>query len=137
MREFMMMDEALAFTTPGDLEGALSGTVEVATTPLSSSWRHIKFIYHHQQTDLCTNPNRVCVCVRAPFHLSQVCEPPLRYDGPPPQLVDADVVGGRGHGGLQVVVVAERSSRHPDGELHPADARALYGCDTQTTPMTN
>lgn len=129
------MDEALAFTTPGDLQGALSGTVEEATTLLSSSWWHVKIVNHHQQTDLCTNSNHLCVC--EPFHLSQVCEPPLRYDGPPPQLVDVDVVGGRGHGGLQVVVVAERSPCHPDGELHPAEAGALDGCDTQTAPMTN
>lgn len=66
MREFMMMDEALAFTTPGDLEGALSLTVEEATTLLSSSWWHIKFINHHQHTDLCTNPNSVCVCAVSP-----------------------------------------------------------------------
>lgn len=61
-------------------------------------------------------------------HLSQVCEPPFWYDGSPPQVVDVDVVGGRGHGGLQVVVVAEGSPGHPDGKLHPAHPRTLDGC---------
>lgn len=61
-------------------------------------------------------------------HLCQVGEPPLRDDGPPPQLVDVDVVGRRGHGSLQVVIIAECSPGHSDGELHPAQARALDGC---------
>lgn len=37
IRELMMTEEALAFTTPGDLEGPLSTTVERLTAPLSSS----------------------------------------------------------------------------------------------------
>ena len=36
--------------------------------------------------------------------------------------------GGRGHGGLQVVVVAEGSSGHPDGKPHPAHPRTLQRC---------
>lgn len=39
MRELMMTEEALAFTTPGDLQGPLSGTEERLTAPLSSSYR--------------------------------------------------------------------------------------------------
>lgn len=38
MREFMMTDEALAFTTPGDLVGPLSDAAEGVTEPISSSW---------------------------------------------------------------------------------------------------
>ena len=46
MREFMMMEEALVFTTTGDLEGALSNAVDLLTAPLSSSWweKHIIII---------------------------------------------------------------------------------------------
>ncbi|PWA24384.1 hypothetical protein CCH79_00011945 [Gambusia affinis] len=62
------------------------------------------------------------------FYLSQLGELPLRYYRPPPQVVDADVVGRRGHGGLQVVVVAEGPSSHSDGELHPTHPRTLDGC---------
>jgi len=73
----------------------------------------------------------VCVCV---CYLGQVCEPPVRYDGSSPQVVDADVVGGRGHGGLQVVVVAQGPARHTQGQPHPG---ALDGChDKQTIRHT-
>lgn len=68
-------------------------------------------------------PGRVCVS-----HLGQVREPPFRDDGSSPQVVDVDVVGGRGHGGFQVVVVAEGASGHSDGKLHPAHPRTLDGC---------
>lgn len=71
----------------------------------------------------------MCVVRRSVVsHLSQVCELPVWYDRSSPQVVDVDVVGGRGHGGLQVIVVAEGSSGHPDGKLHPAHPGALYGC---------
>lgn len=63
-----------------------------------------------------------------PPHLRQARELPLRDDGSSPQVVDADVVGRRGHGGLQVVVIAEGSPGHPDGKPHPAHPRILYGC---------
>lgn len=64
--------------------------------------------------------------------LGQVCEPPLWYDRSPPQVVDADVVGGCGHGGFQVVVIAERTPGHPDRQPHPSDPRTLDGCGPKT-----
>ena len=64
--------------------------------------------------------------------LGQVCEPPLWYDGSPPQVVDADVVRRRGHGGFQVVVVAERTAGHSDRQLHPTHPRTLNGCGPKT-----
>lgn len=63
-------------------------------------------------------------CVRKP-HLSQMCELPFWYDGSSPQIVDVDVMWWCGHGGLQVVIVTERSSSHPNRKLHPTHSRTF------------
>jgi len=119
----MMMEEALAFITAGDLEGALFfAAVEWLAAPLSSSWWKTKHIVVVVELSVFLSAARTN---RLPSHLGQVGELPLRDDGAPPQVVDADVVGRRGHGRLHVVVVAEGPPGHPDGEPHP---RILYGC---------
>ena len=58
---------------------------------------------------------RVCVCM---CYLSQLLELSIRDYRPPPQVVDVDVRGRGGHGGLHVVVVAEGSPGHADGQRH-------------------
>lgn len=81
--------------------------------------------HHHHHHHLHAAPH---LQVEAVSHLSQMSELPVRYDWSSPQVVDADVMRGRGHGGLQVVVIAEGPSGHPDGKLHPAHPRTLDGC---------
>lgn len=70
-------------------------------------------------------------------NLGQVCELPFWYDWSSPQVVDADVMGGCGHGGLQVIVIAKGSPGHPDGKLHPAHPRTLYGCRHKQKQLNN
>lgn len=119
-----MLDEALVFTTPAAL-GGLGSWGRWLVAALSSSCRIIIVVIVIKEC-VCVHV-RVCVS-----DLGQVCEPPLRYDRSPPQVVDADVVGGRGHGGFQVVVVAERTSGHSDWQPHPTHPRALDGCGAKT-----
>ncbi|TNN40649.1 hypothetical protein EYF80_049188 [Liparis tanakae] len=101
-----MTEEALAFTTAGALEGALFAAVERLAAPLSSSWRETKHIIIIVIVGLGVFVS-AARATRPPSHLGQLGELPLRDDGAPPQVVDADVVGRRGHGRLHAVVVAE------------------------------
>lgn len=79
------------------------------------------------------------VYIRRAEHLGQSGELPLGNHGSPPQVGDVDVGGWRGHGTLQVVVVAQGSARHPRRDRHapqqtlaPPGAR-LQGCNNTAT----
>lgn len=61
-------------------------------------------------------------------HLSQVCELPFGYDWSFPQVVDTDVMRRCGHGGLQIIVIADGTPGHSDRKLHPTHPRSLDGC---------